>query len=271
MKNFKYAVATAAYAPASAPILLTGDICSNLRKAKEFGYDAVEIHMREDELINIDEIKRVMKETGVGISMIATGRLATESFCSLLDDRPYVTDSALDSIKKYIDIASAVGADIILGWVIGNIPVGALSPEKYLDRLATNLSLLSEYAVGKNVKLNIESINRYEVNVFTTVKTLNDFIEKYNLKNIYIHIDTFHMNIDEISFEDAINTAGSKLGYVHLADNHRRCPGTGSIDFKNVLDLLQNVNYNGYLSMEFLPVPSGEVVAKQAVEYIKSL
>lgn len=271
MKNFRYALSSAAYAPESAPILLKGDICSNLKKAKEIGYDAIEVHLRENDPIDISSIQQTMDETGVKISVIATGRLFTEGGCSLLDDRPYAMKAAVEGTKQYIDIASALHADLVIGWLLGNIPAGSICRNKYLDRLANNLKYLADYAQEKHVRINIEAINRYEVNLFTTAKSLADFIHKYELKNIYIHLDTFHMNIDENSFEEAIETAGDKLGYFHLADNTRRYPGSGMIDFKHIINLLRSVNYEGYLSVECLPHPTGEDAAIGAINYMKSI
>ena len=271
MKHFCYALSSAAYAPQTAPILLKGDISGNLKKAGELGYDAIEIHLRENDPVDIRSVVNAMEQTGTKVSMIVTGRLNTEGGCSLLDDRPYAMHAAIEGTKQYIEMASAVSADLVIGWLVGNIPAGALSRERYLLRLAENLRLLSVYAKEKNVRINIEVINRLEVNVFTTVKSLTDFISSYNLENIYVHLDTFHMNIDENSFREAILTAGNKLGYFHLADNTRRYPGSGTIDFKSILALLREISYKGYLSVECLPVPSGEEAAKKAIDYMKSI
>ena len=271
MSHYRYALSSAMYAPESAPILLKGPICNNLQSAGKLGYDAIEIHMRETDPIDIPSVLKTMEETHVRISMVITGRLNTEGGCSLLDDRPYITTAAIDGAKQYIDLASALGADLVVGWLIGNIPTGALCKERYLDRLANNLRVLCEYGIKKQVRINVEIINHYEVNVFTTVKSLIDFKKKYQLENLYVHLDTFHMNIDEDSFEDAIKLAGKDIGYVHLADNHRRYPGSGMIDFKNILNQLRSVGYTGYLSVECFPVPSGTEAARQALLYMRTI
>jgi sugar phosphate isomerase/epimerase len=271
MKHFRYALSSAPYAPETAPILLKGDICSNLKKAKELGYDAIEIHLRENDPIDLLSIQHTMQQTGVRISMIMTGRLFTEGNCSLLDDSPCTMQAAIEGTRQYIDLAASLGADIVIGWLTGNIPQAALCRRKYFNRLAANLKLLSVYAQDKNVRINIEVINRYEVNAFTTAKSLMDFIQDYHLENIYIHLDSFHMNLDECSFREAILSVKNKLGYFHLADNTRFYPGSGMIDFKEILKLLRSVNYEGYLSVECFPKPTGEEAAKLAIQYMKSI
>lgn len=98
MDSFKYALSSAAYAPDSAPILLKGSICDNLKAAGKLGYDAIEIHMRETDSVDIKTVLDAMKETKVRISMLITGRLYTEGGCSLLDSRPYSSNAAVECL-----------------------------------------------------------------------------------------------------------------------------------------------------------------------------
>lgn len=270
MKNWKFAISSADEAPDTAPILLRGDICDNLREAARLGYDAIEIHTRETEEIDYEAIKKCCDENNVKVAAIVTGRLNTEGKCNLMDDIPYTTLAAIEGMKTYIDIASKLDTDIVLGWAKGNVPAGG-KREKYMKRLAKNLKILAEYAVDKGVKINIEVINRYEVNVFTTAKEILDFLEKYNVSNCYVHLDTFHMNIDETDPIEAIKICKGKLGYMHFADNTRRYPGSGQINFGKILKALEDIDYNGYLSVECLPYPDGKTAAEKAVDYLKSL
>lgn len=173
-------------------------------------------------------------------------------------------------MRQYIDMARKLEADIVIGWVKGNVPKGG-KREKYLDRLAKNLRLLAAYGAERNVRLNLEVINRYEVNIFTTARETVDFLEKYQLDNCYVHLDTFHMGIDECDPVEAIRTARGRLGYFHLADNSRRCPGSGQFDFSRILNALEEVGYDGYLSVECLPWPTGEEAARKAILFLKDL
>jgi sugar phosphate isomerase/epimerase len=270
MYNWKIACSTAQEAPETAPILLKGDICSNLIKAAELGYQAIEVHMRETTVLDLPAIRKTMKQTGVSICNIVTGRLNTEGKVNLIDDIPYINEAAMKGMKQYIEMAAALDADIIIGWVKGNVPPGA-PRSKYLDRLADNLSILNSYAKVRNVRINLEVINRYEVNIFTTCAELVDFLNTHQLDQCYVHLDTFHMNIDETEPVEAIHLAGDRLGYFHLADNSRRYLGSGQLDFRKTLAALSDINYQGYLSVECLPYPTGEEAAFKSIAYLKSL
>lgn len=270
MMSWKYALSTADEAPSTAPILLTGNISDNLKRAKNLGYDAIEVHTCPEEQFDYGKLKSQMAESGTKISAIITGRLNTEEGCNLIDDRPYVVQAAIQGMYQYINMAEKLNTDIVLGWAKGNVPSGK-NREKYLKRLASKLSILAEYAGEKNVKIHAEVINRYEVNIFTTAKETMDFINQYNLANVYVHLDTFHMSIEETNPLEAIRYCKGRLGYFHLADNTRSYPGSGQLHFPHILQTLKDIGYQGYMSVECLPGENREQTARLALKYLKNI
>ena len=270
MKEWKFACSTADDAPINAPILFRGDVCTNLKRAARLGYSAIEVHTRETAEFDYDLIKRTVSECGTKVAMLITGRLFTEGKVSLIDDIPSVTDSAIAGMKKYVDMAALLNADLVIGWVKGNIPPGG-QRQKYIQRLANNLKTIAEYGKQRQVKLHLEVINHYEVNVFTTCRETVDFLDTFGLDNCYIHLDTYHMNIEENDPLEAIRLAGHRLGYFHLADNTRQYPGSGQLNFTKTLTALGEIGYKSYLSVECLPYPSEEEAAFKAIQYMKSI
>jgi len=267
MDIWKFAVSSADDADFSAPILLRGDISSNLILASQLGYQAIEVHTRETARWDFTSIEKVMEENHVGISAIITGRLCTEGKVNLIDDIPYVTQAALDGMKKYIDMAHRLQTDIVIGWVKGRLPEKS-NPAKYLDRLAYHLEILDEYAGERDVRMHLEVINRYETNLFNTASETLEFIEKNKLNHCYVHLDTFHMGIDETDPIAAIRLCGKRLGYMHFADNSRCYPGSGQFDFRKIIQALRDVGYDGYLSVECLPKPDGKTAALKAKKHL---
>ena len=270
MNKRKFAVSSADDAPATAPILLKGTIEDNLKTAARLGYSGIEVHMREDAAVDFEKINRAAQETGARVAMVVTGRLGTEGGCSLVADEPYIIRSALDGMRQYIDIAEKLGAGIVVGWVKGNVPKGG-SREKYLGRLAQNLEILAAYGADRGVTLNLEVINRYETNIFNNAEETLSFLDEYALSNCFVHLDTFHMGIEETDAQAAIRKCKGRIGYFHLADNTRRYPGSGCLDFKGILGALDEAGYDGYLSIECLPEPSGIEAAERAIDFLKKL
>jgi sugar phosphate isomerase/epimerase len=141
MKEWQFALSSADDAGPTAPILLIGDICSNLIQAAQLGYHAIEVHTRETARWDYASIEKVMQDCNMKIAAIVTGRLCTEGQVNLIDDIPYVTQSAMDGMRQYIQMAQRFQTDIVIGWVKGRIPAGA-GAKKYLDRLAYHLQIL---------------------------------------------------------------------------------------------------------------------------------
>lgn len=266
----KFAVSSAWSAPDTAPIVLKGELIDNLQVASRLGYQGIEIHLRENTVLDYESIAQACKEHNMGISAIATGRLNTEGKVSLIDDRPYVAEAAIKGLQLYVDMASELQTDIIIGWVKGNIPQGG-DRNFYMERLAHHLKLVCEDAKEKDVKVVIEAINRYEVNIFNTAKELLEFLDMWEIPNAYVHLDTFHMNIEETDPLEAIRMCGDRLGYFHVADNTRCYPGSGTLDFGTYLDVLDEVAYKGYISVECFPKPSSEEAAKRGLAHLINL
>ncbi len=270
MKKFKLALSTTDYGTEAQPLLLKGSVTENLKKAAELGYQAIEIHTREEVFWDFDEIRSCMKETGVGISRIVTGKLCTEGNCSLLDDRPYAVSAAMEGLKKYMDLASEFGAGIVLGYMIGKVPAGK-DPAPYLEKLGHRLQILNAYSKEKQVPICIEAINHFEANVLTTSREMVSFLEQYELDNCSVHLDCYHMMMEEDSSVEAIRTAGKRLDYFHICDNQRCYPGSGQLDFIPLLHALEEIGYDGYVSVECFPKGDGYGTAKKAIASLKKM
>ena len=266
--NWNFALSSADSAPPSAPILLQGSIEDNLRTAAALGYSGLEVHTRENAFLNYDGILHTSKECGVKIAAIVTGRLNTQGGVNLIDDRPYIAEAAMQGMCSYIDMATRFQSDIVIGWVKGRIPDGAAS-NIYMERLARNLKVLCDEAGGKGVKVFLEVINRYEVNIFTSAKETVEFIDYWAIPNCYVHLDTFHMGIEETDAIAAIRLCGNKLGYFHVADNTRKYPGSGTFHFNTYLEALKEIGFKGYVSVECLPLPDWKTAAQNAIQHLK--
>jgi sugar phosphate isomerase/epimerase len=267
--NIRYALSSAAEAPPSAPIVLTGDLYARLRAAAELGYAGLEVHLREDEPLDAGRIKDAAAEAGVRFSALVTGRLCTQGGVTLIDDRPYIVEAALKGMRAYIDRAAELQTDLIIGWIKGKVPDGA-GRSPHLDRLAAHLKTLCSEAAERGAKVFVEVINRYETNIFTTAAETLEFIGSRDIPNCFVHLDTFHMNIEETDPCAAIRAAGKRLGYFHVADNTRRYPGSGTLDFAALLSALREIGYGGFVSVECLPWPDGKTAAERAIGHLKA-
>ncbi|MFR2693603.1 MAG: TIM barrel protein [Enterocloster bolteae] len=83
---------------------------------------------------------------------------------------------------------------------------------------------------------------------------------------VKVHLDTFHMNLEEQDWRRAILSCKGRLGHVHVADNSRNYPGWGLIDFRQIMSLLLEIGYNRSLTLECFPVPDGETALRRELK-----
>ncbi len=267
--SLNYAVTAAPWALPGAPVLLRGDMNEQIKKAKLLGYDAIELHLRVPDDANIRELHSLCEEYDIHISAVATGLSKLVDKLCFIDDDPKIRVSAVDRIKRFIDWSSEFNCGIIVGSMRGSIP-NLNDRSLYDQRMLECLRDIVDYAEPAKVPIHLEVINRYENNYLNTAKETLEYIKNFNTDNLYVHLDTFHMNIEESNIENAIMLCGSKLGYIHFADNNRHACGEGFLDFKKIQMALKNISYKGYASVECLPIPDGFTAAKKSIEYLKA-
>jgi D-psicose/D-tagatose/L-ribulose 3-epimerase len=113
-----------------------------------------------------------------------------------------------------------------------------------------SLAEVAEYAAGRDVRLAIEPLNRFETDLVNTVEQGLDLCERIGGANVGLLLDTFHMNIEERSLPDAIRLAGGRVFHFHACENDRGAPGSGHIDWDGVLAALADVDYPGQIVIE---------------------
>ena len=77
--------------------------------------------------------------------------------------------------------------------------------------------------------------------------------------------------IEESKLGEAVLSAGSSIRHVHISDNSRLPAGEGHINFREILDALKRIHYDGYLTLEHSSNPDAETAISQSLGYIKNL
>ncbi len=96
-------------------------------------------------------------------------------------------------------------------------------------------------------------------------------IREIGMSNLKLLADTFHMNIEEVDIAASLRRAAPALGHIHLADSNRQPPGYGHLDVRGVLQVLRDMDYQGYLSFEVLPLPNVRQATTDAVHTVKKI
>lgn len=267
--RLKFSVTVSNNTSYNAPVLFGGDIAESIEKAKRMGYDAVELHFSNPLDVDVKKVISACEKYNVQVSAIATGSTYVINKLSLTDDSENIREAAINRIKEYVDLAQSLSSMVIIGCVRGNI-ADRSRYDIFLDRLTESMKQISDYSTKRNVPLVLEAINRYENNYLNTAFETFSFIKASNIPNLKILLDTFHMNIEEKEIINSIRESKELLGYIHAADSNRMYPGAGHINFKEILDTLTDIGYDGYISGECLPLPEGDTAAINGLEYLKS-
>ena len=230
------------------PCLRSGDLKENLLEAIELNADTVEIHMADPEKVDTDMVKNIIAGK-LGISAIGTGLSCGKYGLSLTSDDQEVIKRSQEKLKVYIDLAQKLSAAVIIGSIRGKNE-GKLPLAEYENLFIESLQPVIAYAKDCNTDIVLETINRYELPFFNSIPEMAKLVRKINQPNVKVHIDTFHMNIEETSVFGSVADLKGILGHVHTADNTRIQPGVGTFDFKSFKDALDNIGYTKSLSME---------------------
>lgn len=267
-KNFKFGLSIATEPLSlSAPVVYRDEIHNVIRKAKMLGYDGIELQLRDAHKVDVCAYQRACEAEGMEICAIATGLEYSLNGLSMIDDDEEKRAEMRRRLFYDVELAEAFDCPVIIGCVRGNIPDGG-DRAVYMDRFKTELCLLSEKAKKHGVTIVLEAINFYVNNYLNSVIETCDFIDSLQRDNIKIHIDTHHMAIEETDIEMATRYAGKRVGYVHFAENNRKYPGAGGIDFLKIMKILKKQKYMGYITLEILPLPDEDTCARRGIEYL---
>ncbi len=271
MKNFKTSIVASISPTSFEALALSGDVERAFQLAKEEGFDAVEIAVRDPSLVKAGDILELAESAGLAIAAIGTGQAYLEEGLSLTSPDEHVRRSALDRMRRQVDLSVQLGARVIVGLIRGTVK-SRDEVEEALDLLGLSMFEIGAYAqeVGAPGLL-IEPINRYETRLINSVGEGVEFLEKLSDLPVRLLADVFHMNIEDTDMAGAIKAAGDKIGHVHLADSNRHAPGRGHIDFSFILQALEESGYSGYLSCEILPEPSPEEALRLAAAFFRDL
>ena len=215
--------------------------------AKKAGYDYIEMLMIEPEKIDVAMTKAVLSEYG----LFATASLGLSPETDVTSTNPSIVKKGDELLRKVVDKLHAIGSTELCGVIycsLGKYP-GPASAENRANSISA-VTRLADYAADKGININLEVVNRYETNIMNTGKEGLKFLEAVNRPNAYLHLDTYHMNIEEDGMSQAVLDAGDALGYVHIGESHRGYLGSGNVDFDTFFTALKKINYSGPITFE---------------------
>ncbi len=211
------------------------------------GYDLIEACALDPDTIDVDFTRRELERSGIGLTF-SLGLDADTDISSNDDDKTRRGERKLEQI---VAIARDLGATHVCGILYSAFQKYAVPPTADgVSRSVEVIRRVGEKAAASGIVLGMEVVNRYETNMINTASQGVAFCRRVGLDNVRVHLDCYHMNIEEADVGAAIVETGPWLGYFHTGDSNRGYLGSGSIDFGRVFRALVRSGYAGPITFE---------------------
>lgn len=255
-------------------------------KLKGMGFDLIEIAVEDPALVDTDLLQAELKKNDLGVVMC--GAFGPGRNLSSLD--PAEREAAREYLMWMIDAAQKLGSDVVAGPMYSAVGKDRLEESSDRDKewqLAVDgLKDMAAYAEERGVKLAFEALNRFETDLINVVDQGLKLIQDVGAPNLGLHLDTFHMHLEEKNSAEAIRKAGDRIFHFHACENDRGVPGTGQVDWTEVFEALVDIGYDGNVVIEsFTPevksiaravciwreiAPDQDTIARDGLRFIKS-
>ena len=167
-------------------------------------------------------------------------------------------EGAIAFLAQALDKTAALGAEALTGVTYGGIGERSGSPPTAaeLDNVARVLEAAAAHARPLGLAFGIEPVNRYETHLINAAAQGVEMIERVGAENLFLHLDTYHMNIEEKGAGNGIIAGRDHLRYIHLSESDRGTPGQGTCDWDEIFASLAAIGFDGGLAMEsFINMP----------------
>jgi sugar phosphate isomerase/epimerase len=172
-------------------------------------------------------------------------------------------------LRASLEQADALGAPVLIVVPTFRTDGDPAQREAELERAAETIGGAARTSGAGGPTIALEALNRYETHLIRTLADADALRQRIALPNVEIMADVFHMDIEEDSIPEALRAHGDHIVHVHLADNQRREPGTGHLDFAGAFEALAGSAYSGALAMEFMPV--SDAALRAGLDWVQAL
>jgi D-psicose/D-tagatose/L-ribulose 3-epimerase len=251
-----------------------------IKKAKEIGYEGVEVPLIHLDPLTPSLLKKAKKELEKN-DMGCVGSTGLPLDRDITSSDEATRARGIEYLKRCVEIVSELGSDALTGSLYAAWgKTGKARTEEEWQNSITALKEVCRYAKNYGVTLAFEPLNRYSTSFLNTAADAIKLVKEIGEPNAKIHLDTYHMNIEEKSFYNAIKEVNGLLYHMQCIENDRGIPGTGHVDWDGVFKALSEIGYNRWLSIEQTPtakwrqlatVSSPDILASEGLKFLKRM
>lgn len=216
-------------------------------KAARLGYDVLEFQAQP--LLEMSDgecrkIKRYADDAGIELSY----SLGLNKRYDIANPDRYVRAGGIQYLSDIVRKIAVMDGELFSGvtyngWGVPDFFVDENGKRELFARSVDSMKQVMKVAEKEGVTVCVEAVNRFESALINTAKEALQYADAVGSKNLGIHLDSYHMNIEENCMGDAIRLVGKRLRHFHTGDNNRNIPGRGHIDFDEIFRALKDINY----------------------------
>jgi D-psicose/D-tagatose/L-ribulose 3-epimerase len=234
-----------------------------LPEIKRHGFDGIEVPMFHPPDFRLRDIRRGLDQNGLECTTCSV----IPSGLSVGSNDASVRRKTQTYLEDCIQRTAEVGAKILAGPLYS--PVGYLpGRRRTLDEWSWAVECfqsLGPVLAQYDVTLAIEPLNRFETYFLNTADDAAALCDQIDHPKVGILFDTFHANIEEKSIAQGYRTVAPHLKHVHTCENDRGIPGSGHVEWQEVFEVLRDIGYDGWLTIESFGFALREISAAAAI------
>lgn len=257
-----------------------------IERVHELGAQVIDFSINDPRSFPVQQAASLVKLYGLE----AVTSTAMPLTCNPISPSSAVRAKAVEYMKALLEITACLGSKLTGGvnYTASGYLTGHPRTQQELEWAAEYMRSAATYAAQEGITIAVEAVKRFESHLINTAEQALEFVELVGMPNVKVHLDTFHMNIEESNLPGAIEACGNKLGYLHLVDSNRGVPGMGHVPWLEVYKALQKIGYDGpacietfnpetldetcsmtYLTRRFGSTP--EELAKEGLKYLRAV
>ena len=246
-----------------------GSIDDTFAFIRSAGYEGVELNITPELIGRLDEVGRAARGNDLRVVSLLTGMAYEEGLCLSASDES-IRERTVARLVENLETAERFNAILVVGLLQG-LRSDESDPVVANGRIVSCLQLVGQEAEARGIDIVIEPVNHLQVGFNHSVKEVRDLIRTIGSSAYHPMVDTIHMNIEETSLVQPIHDCGAALRHVHLCESHGGLPGTGRIDFAEVLGALEDIGYPHFASVKVYRKAGLREAAKESMAFFRRL
>ncbi len=252
-------------------------------RAQQLSLDFIELPLLCPETFDAAAVRRRLE--ALDYEAVTSTVLTADT--DLTSAQPKIRAQGVAYLKDCVRMTQEIGATSLSGVIYSQHvkPANRRPAPQEWEWAAEGLREVADYALEAGVTVGLEPVNRYETYLVNTCEQALRLRDMIGRPNVRLHLDTYHMNIEEKSFYEATKLAGNALVHYHLCENDRGIPGTGLVDWDGIFRALAEIGYQGYAALESFVdctdnmqtwvwrqlAPSGDDLVREGLAFVRDM